>query len=34
MNSWWDVTWCAERDFNVVCFPSERMGAEFITPAM
>ncbi|KAK4567805.1 hypothetical protein RGQ29_003530 [Quercus rubra] len=34
VNSWWDVSWCVGRDFNVVRFPRERMGAEFITPAM
>ena len=34
VNSWWDVSWCVGRDFNVVHFPRERMGAEFITPAM
>jgi len=29
-----DVPWCVGRDFNVVRCPRERMGAEFITPAM
>ena len=26
MNSWWNLTWCLGGDFNVICFPSERLG--------
>ena len=26
--SWWDVPWCGGGDFNVVRFPSERLGSE------
>ncbi len=32
--SWWDVPWFVGGDFNVVCFPFERLGADQFTPAM
>ena len=27
LNSWWSVPWCVGGDFNVVRFPSERLGS-------
>ena len=34
MNSWWSVPWCVSGDFNVVRFPSERLGSNSFTAAM
>jgi hypothetical protein len=34
IRSWWGVPWCVGGDFNVVRFPSERMGAVGFSPAM
>ena len=30
----WEVPWCYIRDFNIVCFPSERLGGSRLTSAM
>ena len=30
----WAVPWCYIRDFNIVCFPSERLGGSRLTMAM
>ncbi|XP_050277756.1 uncharacterized protein LOC126719218 [Quercus robur] len=32
--SWWDVPWCLGGDFNIIRFPSERLGATTSTRAM
>jgi hypothetical protein len=32
--SWWEVPWCIGREFNVTCFPNERVGVTQITFAM
>ena len=32
--SWWGTPWCVGGDFNVVRFPTERLGGEALTPAM
>jgi hypothetical protein len=32
--SWWDMLWCFGRDFNVVRFPSERLGVTGFPAAM
>ena len=32
--SWWDVPWIVGGDFNIVRYPSERVGAEHITNPM
>ena len=32
--SWWGSPWCVGGDFNVIRFPSERLGADHFTPAM
>jgi len=32
--SWWSVPWCVGGDFNVVRFPSERLGAEAFASTM
>jgi hypothetical protein len=34
VHSWWDVPWVVGGDFNVVRFPSERLGAMHLTTAM
>ena len=30
----WDVPWCYIEDFNIIRFPSERLGGSHLTPAM
>ena len=30
----WEVPWCYIGDFNIVRFPSERLGGSHLTPAM
>jgi hypothetical protein len=32
--SWWGTPWCVGGDFNVVCYPTERLGSDQFTPAM
>ncbi|KAL4602692.1 hypothetical protein ACB092_10G072500 [Castanea dentata] len=32
--SWWDLSWCLGGDFNIIRFPSERLGAASCTRAM
>uniref|UniRef100_A0A2N9FKE1 Uncharacterized protein n=1 Tax=Fagus sylvatica TaxID=28930 RepID=A0A2N9FKE1_FAGSY len=34
LHSWWGSPWCIKGDFNVVRFPSERVGGQFFSPAM
>jgi exonuclease III len=34
VQSWWGVPWCVGGDFNVVRFPSERMGSVAFSQAM
>ena len=34
MMSWWDAPWIVGGDFNIVRYPSERVGAEHITNPM
>jgi exonuclease III len=34
MRSWWEVPWVLGGDFNVVRFPSERVGSDSFSPAM
>ncbi|XP_050281855.1 uncharacterized protein LOC126722746 [Quercus robur] len=34
LDSWWSVSWCVGGDFNVVRFPSERLGSNSFTTAM
>ena len=34
VRSWWGVPWCVGGDFNVVRFPSERMGSVAFSQAM
>ena len=31
--SWWDLPWCLGGDFNIIRFPSERLGAACFSPA-
>ena len=28
---WWNLPWCVGGDFNAICFPFERLGAENFT---
>ena len=32
--SWWDLPWCLGGDFNIIRFPSERLGAASFSKAM
>lgn len=32
--SWWNLPWCVARDFNVTCFPGERLGVGVSVGAM
>ena len=32
--SWWDMPWYLGGDFNIICFPSKRLGAASHTRAM
>ena len=32
--NWWDVPWCLAGDFNIIRFPSKRLGATTCTWAM
>ena len=32
--SWCDLPWCIRGDFNIICFPSERLGAASFSRAM
>ena len=32
--SWWDLPWCIGGDFNIIRFPSERLGAASFSRAM
>jgi exonuclease III len=34
VRSWWDVPWCIGGDFNVMRFPSEKLGGGRVTSAM
>ena len=34
MHSRWNVPWCVIRDFNIIRYPSERLGCEAFSPAM
>ena len=34
IRSWWDVPWCLGDDFNVVRFPSEKVGSSNFSPSM
>ena len=32
--TWWDLPWCLGCDFNIICFPSEWLGAASYSRAM
>ena len=32
--SWWDLPWCLGGDFNIISFPSERLGIASFSWAM
>ena len=32
--TWWEVLWCVRGDFNIVRYPTERVGSEGISPSM
>jgi hypothetical protein len=32
--NWWEAPWCMSGDFNVIRFPTERLGTKAYTPAM
>ena len=34
LNNWWNLSWCLGGDFNVISFPSERLGAGRFTCCM
>ena len=34
VQKYWNVPWCCIGDFNIVRFPSERLGNSHLTPAM
>ncbi|KAG6633254.1 hypothetical protein CIPAW_12G035100 [Carya illinoinensis] len=34
LHSWWELPWYIDGDFNVVRFPSERLGDSRLRPAM
>ena len=34
MHSKWNVPWCVIGDFNIIRYPSERLGCEAFSPAM
>ena len=34
INSWWGVPWCLGRHFNVIQFPSKKLGGQHFTQAM
>ena len=34
MHSRWNTAWCVFGDFNIIRYPSERLGCETFSPAM
>ena len=34
MHSRWNTAWCVFGDFNIIRYPSERLGCETLSPAM